>query len=85
MSTVKLTKWGNSVGIRIPASLMKEAHLVAGEELEMRVNKTGVLTLTPIKNQQEGWLNLFNAAADDPYDKPLLTITNEFDEEEWTW
>ena len=85
MSTVKLTKWGNSVGIRIPASLMKEAHLVAGGELEMRVNKTGVLTLTPIKNQQEGWLKLFNAAADGPYDEPILTITNEFDEEEWTW
>ena len=85
MSTVILTKWGNSIGIRIPATIMKEAHLVPGEELEIRADEKGVLTLIPIKNQQEGWMELFNAIADSKNDELLLDLSNEFDEEEWTW
>ena len=85
MSTVKLTKWGNSLGIRLPATILKEAHLIAGEELEIRTNENGVITLMPIKNPQKEWLELFNAAADAPIIEPLLTISNEFDEDEWTW
>lgn len=38
MSTVTLTKWGNSIGIRIPAVIIKEAHLYPGEELEIKTD-----------------------------------------------
>lgn len=85
MSTVTLTKWGNSVGIRIPAIIMKEAHLVPGEELEIRADEKGVLTLIPIKNQQEGWTEKFNAIADSDNEDLYLDISNEFDADEWTW
>ena len=85
MSTVTLTKWGNSVGIRIPATIMKEAHLVLGEELEISANEQGVLTLIPVQKQQDGWLEMFNAIADSENDELLLDVSNEFDEYEWTW
>ena len=35
MSTVILTKWGNSISLRIPSNIIKEAHLVAGEKLDI--------------------------------------------------
>lgn len=85
MSTVTLTKWGNSVGIRIPAIIMKEAHLVPGEELKIRADENGVLTLTLIKNQQEGWREKFNAIADSNNEALYLDISNDFDADEWTW
>jgi antitoxin component of MazEF toxin-antitoxin module len=85
MSTVTLTKWGNSVGIRIPASIMKEAHLVPGDGLDIRADEQGVLTLVPIKNQQAGWMEQFNAIADSSHEEGLLDLSNDFDADEWTW
>lgn len=85
MSTVILTKWGNSIGIRIPAAMIKEAHLTPGEELKILPNESGGFTLIPIKNEQDGWLDMFNAVADLKGDDELLDGSNEFDEEEWTW
>lgn len=85
MSIVTLTKWGNSIGIRIPSVIIKEAHLYPGEELEIKADEKGVLTLIPIKNQQEGWLEKFNAAADSSGEEVQFDMTNDFDMDEWTW
>lgn len=85
MSIVTLTKWGNSIGIRIPAAIMKHAHLAPGEELEIKADDKGVLTLIPIQKQQDGWMAMFNAIADADNEAPLLDISNDFDEDEWTW
>lgn len=85
MSTVILTKWGNSIGIRIPAAIIKEAHLTPGEEMEITINKQGGVSLLPIKNQQEGWMEAFNAIADAKEDDLLIDSPNEFDEADWTW
>ncbi len=85
MSTVILTKWGNSVGIRIPAAILKEAHLSPGEQLKIMINKKGGVTLVPISNPQEGWLEAFNGIADIENEKFLINVTNDFDEDEWTW
>lgn len=85
MSTVTLTKWGNSIGIRIPVAIMKEAHLMLGEELKIFVSKKGRVTLVPIKNPQEDWTEAFNVIADSNGDELLLNVSNDFDEDEWTW
>ncbi len=85
MSIVTLTKWGNSIGIRIPSTIIKEAHLYPGEELEIKADEKGGLTLIPIKNQQEGWLEKFNAIVDSSSEKIHFDIENDFDTDEWTW
>lgn len=85
MPTVTLTKWGNSIGIRIPAVIIKEAHLFPGEQLEIRADEQGGLTLIPIKNQQAGWLEQFNAASNTDHEESHLHINNDFDTDEWTW
>jgi antitoxin MazE len=78
-----LVKWGNSIGIRIPSSIMKEAYLKPGMLLDIHVEETGVLTLTPIMNQQEDWTEKFNAI-EDSHDE-MLDLSNEFDKDEWIW
>lgn len=85
MSTVTLVKWGNSMGIRIPAAIIQEAHLTPGEELKVQVNKKGTVTLTPIHDPQAGWAEAFNAIADTQNNELLIDIPSHFDEEEWTW
>jgi antitoxin component of MazEF toxin-antitoxin module len=85
MSTVILNKWGNSMGIRIPATIIKEAHLAPGEELTITVNKKGSVVLMPVKNPQAGWTEKFNAIADTDQSDALIDLPNAFDEDEWTW
>ena len=85
MSTVILTKWGNSIGIRIPSNIIKEAHLTTGEKLDITVNETGEVILMPVKNRQAGWTEKFNAIADTEQDETLIDLPNAFDEDEWTW
>lgn len=85
MATVSLKKWGNSIGIRIPAALLREAHLEPGETLEVTVNKDGAILLTPAKSRQESWLEQFNAIADASSRDEIQEFPNQFDQEDWTW
>jgi len=48
-----LVKIGNSQGIRIPKSLIQQAHL-EGKELDIQVVNQGIL-ITPSKKPREGW------------------------------
>jgi len=86
MSVISLTKWGNSVGVRIPTGELKAANAYVGEKFELSVNAQGGFTMIPLKNPQEGWLEAFNAMADAGEDKMLIEdLPNEFDKDEWTW
>lgn len=85
MSKVTLTKWGNSVGVRIPAVVLKEANLALGVELDICAKDTGILVLKQKENQQDSWTQQFNAIADAEADELLLDHFNNFDDEEWVW
>lgn len=85
MLTVTLSKWGNSMGIRVPADLVKEARLYPGEKFTIKTNKQGGILLIPINDPQQGWTEAFNAIADADNDELLINIENEFDLDEWKW
>ena len=85
MSTVVLKKWGNSIGVRIPALILKEADLAQGSELEICTKKNGVIILQQKENKQDGWTDKFNAVADSKDEEILLDVKSSFDDEEWTW
>ena len=48
---VHLTKWGNSLAVRIPGECARQAHLKAGDVLEIEVTSTGELHLRPVATQ----------------------------------
>jgi antitoxin MazE len=45
----KIQKWGNSQGLRLPKSLLADAQLAIGDEVDIRV-KDGIMIITPAKN-----------------------------------
>ena len=45
----KLTKWGHSVGCRIPSALMESAGLAAGDWVRIRLRDDGTIQIIPKK------------------------------------
>ncbi len=43
----QLVKWGNSQAVRIPKTVLEQAHMQEGEELEIRVEE-GRITIAPL-------------------------------------
>jgi antitoxin MazE len=81
---VNLIRIGNSKGVRIPASVIKECGF--DEEIEMRVEQ-GVIVLSPLRGVRQGWDAAFEKMAAAGDDAALIADTLEtgFDSEEWTW
>lgn len=81
---VNLVHIGNSRGVRIPASVIRQCGF--GDKIEMRI-ENGVVVLAPAGRRREDWAAAFEkmaAAGDDA----LLTpddLGTSFDDEEWTW
>lgn len=59
---VQAKKWGNSIGVRIPAAVMAAAHFEVDQMLEMR-EEAGKIIIEP--------------AATDPLDDMLAGITSD--------
>lgn len=81
---IKLVSVGNSKGIRIPSSVIKQCGL--GDELEMRV-ENGAIMLLPVRSAREGWDAAFEKTAAAGDDAPPVpeALENEFDAEGWIW
>ena len=60
----KIQKWGNSQGLRLPKSLLADAQLAIGDEVDIRV-KDGIIIVTPAKKMR-GKLNLKDLVAGIP-------------------
>ncbi|MFN3234947.1 MAG: AbrB/MazE/SpoVT family DNA-binding domain-containing protein [Gammaproteobacteria bacterium] len=85
---VKLTRWGNSMGIRLPKEIINVAHLHEGSSLVIKFSeKKGTITLVPEVEPHAGWKEAFNMVADQGQDGLLIddSLENDFDEDEWRW
>jgi antitoxin MazE len=83
----RIVKIGNSRGVRLPASMLAEAHLAEGDEVEVRA-EVGQIVLRPIKRPRAGWAEQFAEMArqgdDTLLDAEYLT-PSEWDQTEWEW
>jgi antitoxin MazE len=50
---MQVAKWGNSLAVRLPASLVKEMRLSAGDEVEIRVDDDRALCLKKVAAREE--------------------------------
>ena len=48
----RLTRWGNSTGLRLPASVMEAAGLEPGDYVYVRLLDTGDIRVRPAKSVQ---------------------------------
>ena len=46
---IQISKWGNSLALRIPATLIKQTHLKDGDKVEVTLSKDGSLIIRPQK------------------------------------
>jgi antitoxin MazE len=49
----KLTRWGNSVGIRIPAHVLGAAGLKSGDHVYVRLMDSGDIRVRPVKGRRQ--------------------------------
>jgi len=78
---VRLTRIGNSRGIRIPKPLIKQCGL--GDVAELRVSPEGLL-ITPHRSPRRGWREAFAVTFQSERD-PLSdqAFANPFDRKDW--
>lgn len=81
---VNLIRIGDSKGVRIPSSIIRECGF--GDQIEMRVEQ-GVIVLSPLYGVREGWDAAFKTMAAAGDDAALIpdTLETDFDKEEWSW
>jgi antitoxin MazE len=65
-----LRRWGNSLGIRLPAAIARQAHLQEDQDVELSVVEDGVLirAVSP-RLSLEDRLAAFNPSANDPVER----------------
>ena len=53
MANTTLSKWGNSIAVRIPSQVVKRLHLEEGLELQIEITPEQDILLRPIQKRQE--------------------------------
>jgi antitoxin MazE len=46
---IQISKWGNSLAIRIPAEVVRQIHLKEGDKVEATLSMNGTLIIKPQK------------------------------------
>lgn len=59
-TTVPLSRWGNSSGIRIPNQFLKRMNLVEGTEMEIILAPENHILLRPLQTPDESTVELRN-------------------------
>jgi antitoxin MazE len=81
----KLIPIGNSLGIRIPKTLIQQYDLT-GTEIELHAAENGIL-IAPVKKSRQNWEEMFKKGTKKMQieKEDNIDVSNTFDETEWTW
>ena len=83
----RIVRIGNSRGVRLPASMLAEAQLAEGDEVELSA-EVGQIVVRQVRKPRAGWAEQFAAMAQHGDDKLLdgdqLTASS-WDVTEWEW
>jgi antitoxin MazE len=80
-----LIKIGNSQGVRIPKTIIKQAHL-ENASLEFEVTTQGLLLKPVLKKPREGWEEqIKKALLENPDIDEDIFLGNDIDFEGWEW
>ncbi|MAC47571.1 MAG: hypothetical protein CMI12_12075 [Oceanospirillum sp.] len=75
----QLRKIGNSKGVIIPASLLKECGIEGELDLSL---EDRYLVLKPVQTKREGWFENYKEDQDDDVWK---SVSPESDSDDWEW
>ena len=83
---IRIANIGNSRGIILPKSILKQVKLET--ELNLEVENGKIILSPPVKSAREGWAESFQKLSNfelTEEDKDFMNFGNKFDEEDWTW
>jgi len=81
----RVTKIGNSQGLRIPKPILEQTGIRDDVEIEVEKNQ---IIIRPIQRVRDGWDNAFRAMSQMGDDKPIIDdghMSHSWDEDEWQW
>ncbi|MCL2492902.1 MAG: AbrB/MazE/SpoVT family DNA-binding domain-containing protein [Clostridiales bacterium] len=83
-NAVKITKWGNSLGIRIPASVLREAGLEMNDFVYVEADRAGRILINKKPAPKKGSLEyLFKDYSGERFDTELTDLGESVGEEKW--
>ena len=83
----RIVRIGNSRGVRLPASMLAEAQLAEGDEVELSA-EAGQITLRQVRRPRADWAEQFAAMAKHGDDKLIdgdQRDASSWDATEWEW
>jgi antitoxin component of MazEF toxin-antitoxin module len=77
---------GNSLGVRIPKTIISELGFREDTSLVFKVTGRGLL-ITPKKLRRDGWTEAFAVKRKGKKEQLFMgkEIANQFDQDEWEW
>ena len=52
-SQIRVSKWGNSLAVRIPLAIARQASLSEGDRVALALNEEGGIVLRPVRRRYE--------------------------------
>jgi antitoxin MazE len=83
----RIVRIGNSRGVRLPASMLAEAALSEGDEVEVSA-EAGQIVLRRVRRPRDGWSEQFATMArhgDDQLVDGEQLMASSWDTTEWEW
>ena len=76
---LQISKWGNSLAVRLPSAVVKKLHIADGDSVELTLNNQGELMLTPAKVFDKGaFMQSLNALNQkQPKTRPVITVMHD--------
>ncbi|MCL1895006.1 MAG: AbrB/MazE/SpoVT family DNA-binding domain-containing protein [Clostridiales bacterium] len=83
-NAVKIAKWGNSQGVRIPAAALKEAKMETGDLVYIEADGNGRIVINRKPGPKKGTLAyLFKDYAGERFETELIDFGEPVGEEKW--
>jgi len=81
---VKITRWGNSLGIRIPASLLKEVDMEVNDMVYIESDQAGRLLINKKPGPKQGTIEyLFKDYSGESFKSELIDWGEPVGDEKW--
>ena len=74
---------GNSQGIRIPKSILRQLDMP--DQVDLEVHEKEVVIKPYKRSSREGWDNAFAEMAENGEDEPVFEVIQDEEEFEWEW
>ena len=83
-NAVKITKWGNSLGIRIPAPVLRKAKLELNDFVYIDTDRSGRILIDKKPALKKGTLEyLFKDYSGEQFNTGLVDLGDPVGEEKW--